>query len=293
MTPQVTTVELTRTRERPLLVVGSSLGTSVTALWGRCARLLENRFHVVGWDLPGHGLNTAQAPERLSMAELAAAVLAAIEGLLIERGEPGSPFVYAGDSVGGAVGLQLLLQSPERVTTAVLVCTGARIGDAPTWRDRRALVLEAGTRAVVESSRQRWFGPDFEARDPRAAQALIHSLAETDSIGYAAVCDALADFDVRHRLREIAAPVLTIAGSADLPTPPALLRELAAGVRHGRYAELPGVGHLAPAEAPAAVAQLIMQHVFINCINQSGAFSLSSGIDRDSCRGSGSQGPSD
>jgi len=262
MTPQVTTVELSRYRQRPLLVVGPSLGTSVTALWGPCARLLADRFHVVGWDLPGHGGNTARAPERLDMAGLAAGVLAAVDELLVDRGEPGSRFVYAGDSVGGAVGLQLLLQAPERITTAVLACTGARIGEPPDWRERRALVLRAGTKAVMESSRQRWFGPGFEARDPATAQILLGSLAATHPRGYAAVCEALADFDVRHRLGEIVTPVLTIAGAADVPTPSALLRELAAGVRHGRYAELPGVGHLAPAEAPAEVAELITQHVF-------------------------------
>jgi 3-oxoadipate enol-lactonase/4-carboxymuconolactone decarboxylase len=226
MTPQVTAVELTQSRERPLLVVGSSLGTSVTALWGRCARLLENRFHVVGWDLPGHGRNTAPAPERLSMADLAAGVLA--------------------------------------------------------WGDRRELVLQAGTQAVVESSRQRWFGPDFEARDPGTAQLLIDSLAETGQLGHAAVCGALADFDVRDRLGEIATPVLAIAGSADLPTPPALLRELADGVQHGRYAELSGIGHLAPAEAPVAVAQLIARDALISRINQSTAHSFLPDIDSDS-----------
>jgi 3-oxoadipate enol-lactonase / 4-carboxymuconolactone decarboxylase len=257
MTLRVITVELTRARERPLLVVGPSLGTSVTALWGRCARLIEDRFHVVGWDLPGHGRDTAPTPERLSIAELAAGVLAAADEVLAGRGQPGSRFGYAGDSVGGQVGLQLLLDSPERVTTAALACTGARIGEASGWHDRSALVLRDGTKAVVESSRQRWFGPGFEARDPETAQDLIDSLTAADPRGYAAVCGALADFDVRHRLGEIAAPVLAIAGAADVPTPPALLRDLAAGVPHGRYAELPGVGHLAPAEAPAAVAELI------------------------------------
>lgn len=107
------------------------------------------------------------------------------------------------------------------------------------WRDRRELVLQAGTQAVVESSRQRWFGPDFEAGDPGTAQLLIDS-------------------------------------------PPALLRELADGVQHGRYAELSGVGHLAPAEAPAAVAQLIARDALISKINQSTAFSFLPDIDRDS-----------
>ena len=80
----------------------------------------------------------------------------------------------------------------------------------------------------------------------------------------------------------VTTPVLAIAGSADLPTPPTLVRELADGVRHGRYAELPGVGHLVPAEAPAPVAQLITQHSLISGINQSMAFSFLSDIDRDS-----------
>jgi hypothetical protein len=55
-----------------------------------------------------------------------------------------------------------------------------------------------------------------------------------------------------------------------------------AGVQHGRHAELPEVGHLAPAKAPAAVAHLIIQHKLIRNINQSLAFSFLSDIDRGS-----------
>jgi len=102
------------------------------------------------------------------------------------------------------------------------------------------------------------------------------------SAGWIDRTGSLADFDVRDRLGEIATLVLAITGSADLPTPPALVCELADGVQQGRYAELPGVGHLAPAEAPAALAQLITQHALISNINQSAAFSFLSDIDRDS-----------
>ena len=56
-------------------------------------------------------------------------MLALVEAVLAERGEPGGTFGYAGDSVGGAVGLQLLLDHPERVSGAVLLCTGAKIGE--------------------------------------------------------------------------------------------------------------------------------------------------------------------
>ena len=43
--------------ERPLLVVGPSLGTSSAVLWGGTAALLANDYDVVAWDLPGHGVS--------------------------------------------------------------------------------------------------------------------------------------------------------------------------------------------------------------------------------------------
>ena len=74
------------------------------------------------------------------------------------------------------------------------------------------------------------------------------------------MCGALAGFDVRHRLGRIAAPVLAVAGAEDLATPPDSLREIADGVQDGRLVVLDGVAHLAPVEAPAAVARLVRDH---------------------------------
>jgi len=53
MTLDLTATQLTDPGDgRPLLVVGPSIGTSVTGLWSSCAARLAGRFHVVGWDLP-------------------------------------------------------------------------------------------------------------------------------------------------------------------------------------------------------------------------------------------------
>ena len=49
---------------KPLLVLGPSLGTSAPTLWGACASLLTERYHVIGWDLPGHGGSPAARPAR-------------------------------------------------------------------------------------------------------------------------------------------------------------------------------------------------------------------------------------
>ena len=74
MTLDLTATQLTDPGDGlPLLVVGPSIGTSVTALWSSCAARLAGRFHVVGWDLPGHG-RSATTHEPFTMADLAAAV---------------------------------------------------------------------------------------------------------------------------------------------------------------------------------------------------------------------------
>jgi len=252
-TPRITGTDFGGADTAPLLLLGPSLGTSAATLWSDAARRLAGPLHVVAWDLPGHG--RGEPAEPFTIAELAAGVLAFAD-------EFGSgPFHYAGDSVGGCVGLQLLLDAPTRVQTATVLCTGAAIGTPQSWHDRAATVRAQGTRSMLDGAPGRWFAPGFPATEPGTSAALLDALRHTDAESYAQVCGALAEFDVTQRLPEIAAPLLAIAGSADVPTPPESLQRIVSGVQDGTLAILDGVGHLAPAEAPDRVAGLIAQHV--------------------------------
>jgi 3-oxoadipate enol-lactonase/4-carboxymuconolactone decarboxylase len=242
----------------PLLVVGPALGTSATALWGETARLLSDDLQVVGWDLPGHGHNRSVGGA-LTVPGLAAEVLAAVDRLF--GGLQPVSFHYAGASVGGAVGLQLALDAPERVRSAVVVATAARFGTPGLWAERTAAVRTAGTSSLAGASAERWFAPGFAEREPQRSAALLRALSDTDDDGYAAVCGALADFDVRQRLAGIATPLLVVAGEHDAAVPPGTAGEVVRAVAHGRLVVLPGVAHLAPAEDPAALARLVREHV--------------------------------
>jgi len=262
--PSISAVRLTGAAHReelPVLVLGPSLGTSAQTLWGPCAPHLTDAFDVLAWDLPGHGHNHAVPDDPFTMAELAQGVLHVVEDVLAQRGELGAPFAYAGDSVGGCVGLQLLLDHPDRVSSAVLLCTGARIGDAAMWQERVEKVGTSGTPVMVAGSAERWFAPGFAERHPETASPLLHALQDAADTGYQHACRALAVFDVRERLGEIDAPVLAVAGADDAATPPAKLEEIATGVRRGRLVVLEDVAHLAPAEAPETVARLVREHV--------------------------------
>lgn len=258
--PAITGVQLGGDPSLPLLVLGPSLGTAVHPLWEEAAVTLSTRFHVVGWDLPGHG-HAPPANEGFSLVELAEGVLALVDQVFAGRGDPDGPFAYAGVSAGGAVGLQLLLDCPGRVSSATLLCTGAQIGTPESWAERAALVRAGGTSAVVEASAARWFAPGFIDRQPGIASSLLTSLRDVDGPSYVWVCEALGGFDVRTRLGEISAPVQAVAGADDVVTPVASLRAIATGVRRGQLVVLDDVAHLASAEAPSQVARLVTAHI--------------------------------
>lgn len=255
--PPISGVQLGGSPDLPLLVCGPSLGTSATALWSATAALLDGEFHVIAWDLPGHGRNRAPVENSFTMTELADGVLRFVDGVLTERGESGGTFRYAGDSVGGAVGQQLLLDHADRVRGAVLACTVPCFGHAAGWHERAEKVRVSGTPIMVEGSASRWFAPGFLERRPDAGAALLHSLQDTDRFGYAAVCEALADFDIRSELHRIQAPVIALAGVYDESAPVAGMAALAHGVADGQLVVLDRVAHQAPVEAPDETAQAI------------------------------------
>ncbi|SEB62946.1 3-oxoadipate enol-lactonase [Arthrobacter woluwensis] len=240
--------------DRPLLVLGPSLGTS-TVLWNETAALLADEYDVIGWDLPGHGVSpAAQQPFRLE--DLATSVLALVDSIA-----PGTRFHYAGVSLGGAVGLQLALDHGDRLLGLSVQCSGPKLATEESWLDRAGTVRTQGTAVMIQGSAQRWFAAGFMERRPEQSSRLLHVLRDSDRNSYAACCEALAAFDVRDRLGGITVPVQLVAGVEDQVAPPSLAEETAAAISAGggtaTVEVLDGVSHLAPTEAPETVAALL------------------------------------
>lgn len=249
--PVVSTVDFGGPREAPLLVCGPSLGTSVSALWSAAAQRLARHHRVIGFDLPGHGSSPAPS-STFSVADVADAVHAAATAHGVRR------YHFAGVSAGGAVGLELLLQHSDSLITSALICTGAKLRTTGAWLERAKSVRHGGTALMLGSAAATWFAEGFTDRDPDTATALLASLRDTDAAGYAAVCEALAYFDVRDRLHSIVGDVTVIAGSKDVATPPRSVMVLAERIPGARYLELAETAHLAPAEQPDLIAEELL-----------------------------------
>lgn len=265
--PSISAVLLSPQRplgERELLIVGCSLGTS-SVLWEKAAAILGQEFDVVAWDLPGHGVSpSARAP--FDMANLANAVRDLVDSIA-----PGRSFHYAGVSLGGQVGFQLALDHGTRLNSLTVLCSAPQLGTPDSWLERAQTVRTLGTPVMIQGSAQRWFAEGSMERDPATASYLLHALRDADRASYAFCCQALAYFDVTARLGNITTPVLGIAGAEDTVATPKMALDYIAAINQGAESRgelirsmevtLEQVAHLAPAEAPAPVAELM--HAFI------------------------------
>ncbi len=232
----------------PPLLLGPSLGTSY-ALWDRVAPELSLTHRVIRWDLPGHGGSAADLiGPGATVGDLARLVLSLADSLGIER------FAYAGVSLGGAVGLQLAVHHPQRVSSLAVICSSAHFNGSKPWEERAARVRSEGLDQLADGAGARWFTSGFTVPE------LVQDHRDADPDAYAACCDALAAFDLRERLAEISAPTLLVAGREDPATPPAHLREIADAVPGAALVEIPGASHLAPAQCPEAVLTALRAH---------------------------------
>jgi 3-oxoadipate enol-lactonase len=200
--------------------------------------------HVVHVAHPGHG---SPVEEISDMGDLARRVLERVET---------ETFSFVGLSLGGAVGLQLALAAPDRLDRLVLASTSARFGEPEQWRQRARTVRAKGLEAIVDQVMGRWFTPAFRKREPYRAMFLT-----VDAEGYARCCDALARWDLREPLGEVAAPTLVISAAEDPSAPPAHGELLADRIPGARFELLEHAAHLANVEQPDEFNRLLEEHL--------------------------------
>jgi 3-oxoadipate enol-lactonase len=211
-------------------------------MWDAQLPALEGR-RIVTVEHPGHG--GAPVVPVADVASLAARVIAAV-------GE--GSFSFVGLSLGGAVGLQIALDAPERLERLVVACAAARFGEPQQWHDRAATVRREGLASIADAVIGRWFTPAFRDTDPWRAMLL-----SVDPEGYARCCEALAHWDVRDDLAAISVPTLVVSGRDDPSYPPEHGKLLAERIPEARLVVIDDAAHLANVERPEAFNQLLKE----------------------------------
>ena len=249
--PQLVATAADSASDAPLLILGPSLGTAGGVLWSTTIPLLRDRFRIVSWDLPGHGVSPkATAP--FTIRDLAEGVVAILDDLGAEHA------FYAGVSIGGGTGLQLALDHPDRFDKVAIICSGYRFATPESWHERAAQVRAQSTSSLVVASAQRWFAPGRMAADPVTSGMILHNLRDADDESYALACEALAQFDLEPRLGDITIPVLDVWGDKDPTVAWETALKVASTVPQGAAVAIQDAAHLATVDQPKATAEALI-----------------------------------
>ena len=211
-------------------------------------RLNDGRDYVPTnrWVVFGHHFAAIAGP-----GPLVGPTLAAQFGFL-----PGMIWILVGVSLGGAVGMHLALEAPERLDRLVLAATSARFGTPQTWDERIALVRTGGMEAVADAVLPRWFTPAFV--DVQRFRAM---LASTPPAVYVRYCEILREYDLRGRLGDVDAPTLAIAGAEDPTSPPDHLEGIATEIPDARVVVIPRGAHLVNVERADEFNDALLAHL--------------------------------
>ena len=240
--------------DAPPLVLLNSLGTNLH-MWDAQAEMLSRTLRVIRCDNRGHGSSdTPEAP--CTIENYGDDLLTLLNVLGIARAH------ICGLSLGGMIAQWCVIYHPERVLSATLANTAARIGSEALWDTRIEAVRSGGIAAIREATLSRFLSEGYRRDHPENTLQISEMLMATSQVGYIAACMALRSADLRALVPGITIPTLIISGELDESTPPAQARELHTAIAGSKLIIFPATAHLSNVEHPEEFSHHVLE--FIN-----------------------------
>lgn len=232
----------------PWITLSHALANNLT-LWDDTAALLRDRFRILRYDHRGHGLSEP-VPGPYTFPMLIDDVLGLWDALAIKQSH------WVGLSIGGMIGYGLGIHHPDRVLS-IVACDSRP--DAPPdyaayFQYRIDTARAKGMEGVVEPTIERWFTPEFRAKNPPVLDRVRTMIRTTNPIGHEGNCEALKTLAYGPDLPKIKAPTLILGGAKDKGAPPEALAEAAAKIPGAEHVVIPDAGHITALENPEAFA---------------------------------------
>ena len=165
-------------------------------------------------------------------------------------------------AMGGFTAFEVMRQQPERVLSLVLISTLAP-NDGPAQTERRQgyiRLVEAGRFDQVVEERVPILLPPARREEGPLLARVRRMAADTGAERFLAQQRAIMSrIDSRPSLSAIKAPTLVIRGADDGITTQAQQDEILAGIRHARFVEIEGCGHLPTLEQPETTNRLLLE----------------------------------
>jgi pimeloyl-ACP methyl ester carboxylesterase len=249
--------------EKPAVVLLHGFGSSLLT-WDAILGELADRYYLILPDLPGFGYSQRTTQPVHTMRQRAASVIGLLDHLGVRRAH------FVGNSLGGAVALQIAFSQPERVDRLVLVDAVAGYrgmeGKAP-WLLGRLLRHTPLGKIVLAAT---FYNPPFVQRilasayhDPArlTPERIAEYTAPLRVRGSAATMLAVAatrrDDDLPPGLWAIRVPTLIVWGQQDRWIKPRWAERLHADIPGSRLMYLDDCGHVPHEECPEEFSWLL------------------------------------
>ncbi len=169
--------------------------------------------------------------------------------------------VLCGLSMGGYIAFEFARRWPDRLAGLILMDTRAEADSPDGRRGRDAMIAKVraqGVASVADDLIPKLLGPEALGR-PEIVGRVRGMLEGTLLDGMVGALEAMRDRpDSSALLPALAAvPVQVVVGEEDRLTPPADAERMAAAIPGATLARIPGAGHLAPLERPAATTEVV------------------------------------
>ena len=231
-----------------LLLLHGSYDSADT--WEDWLPLLENDFHIVAPDLPGHGLTGKTIANDYKMPAMVVAVHELVEQLGLER------FHVAGNSMGANVGWRYTLAHPKRVDRLVLIDSVGYPGlGSLTVKDPNAVVRfffrYGNPTLMVRSGFEKAVADPSVITDERAERSVAFTLREEARAVHLQRTEEYAvNAQPFQQIPKIEQPTLVLWGELDALIPVAHSKRFDADLPNGELIVYSGIGHMPQLEIP-------------------------------------------
>ncbi len=236
----------------PVVTLSNSLSTDFS-MWDEQAAILASQYRLLRYDTRGHGRSDV-TPAPYSMELLADDVAGLLDALGIKKTH------FVGLSLGGMTAQVLALRRPDLISSLCLSATtclppyhGPKI-----WEERIASIRETGRfDHMLAPMMDRWLSMTFRRESTGRYDQIKDMVLRTPPEGYIGCSRAIAGFDVRARLHEIAVPTMIVAGEEDPGTTVEDAQMIQAGIKGSTLTVVPGARHLLNVDRPAIFTPLL------------------------------------
>jgi pimeloyl-ACP methyl ester carboxylesterase len=165
-------------------------------------------------------------------------------------------FHLAATAAGGIGGLDYALVHPERVRSLVVADSIGGVQD-PEYLEVQHRLRPAEIQGLPVELRE--LGPSYRGINPEGTRRWIEIERASRPEGTRGPGQPPRQPMTFARLETMRVPVLVLVGEADLLSPPALMRLLAAHIPNCRFASVPEAGHAAHWEQPEVWNRIVLE----------------------------------